>query len=66
VTGGNFVKLVKMGFYDGLHFHRVIQSFMRVRLFRNSARREQFRSLDQLEVRARGRQRVRHGGVRIA
>ena len=28
VTGGNFVKLAKMGFYDGLHFHRIIQNFM--------------------------------------
>ena len=28
VTGGNFVKLAKAGFYDGLHFHRVIKRFM--------------------------------------
>ncbi len=28
ITGGNFVKLVKEGFYDGLHFHRVIANFM--------------------------------------
>ncbi len=28
VTAGNFIKLVKDGFYDGLHFHRVIKSFM--------------------------------------
>ena len=28
VTAGNFVKLAKMGFYDGLHFHRVIKDFM--------------------------------------
>src|SRR5215510_8777845 len=28
VTGGNFVKLAKSGFYDGLHFHRVIKGFM--------------------------------------
>ena len=28
VTAGNFVKLVKQGFYDGLHFHRIIQNFM--------------------------------------
>lgn len=27
-TAGNFVKLAKSGFYDGLHFHRVIKSFM--------------------------------------
>ena len=27
-TAGNFVSLAKSGFYDGLHFHRVIQSFM--------------------------------------
>jgi cyclophilin family peptidyl-prolyl cis-trans isomerase len=27
-TGGNFVKLVGDGFYDGLHFHRVIENFM--------------------------------------
>ncbi len=28
VTAGNFVKLAKSGFYDGLHFHRVIPRFM--------------------------------------
>ena len=28
ITGGNFVKLVQEGFYDGLHFHRVIANFM--------------------------------------
>jgi cyclophilin family peptidyl-prolyl cis-trans isomerase len=28
VTAGNFVKLAEAGFYDGLHFHRVINSFM--------------------------------------
>ncbi len=28
VTGGNFVSLAKSGFYDGLHFHRVINRFM--------------------------------------
>jgi cyclophilin family peptidyl-prolyl cis-trans isomerase len=28
VTAGNFVKLAKNGFYDGLHFHRVINGFM--------------------------------------
>jgi cyclophilin family peptidyl-prolyl cis-trans isomerase len=28
ITGGNFVKLAKSGFYDGLHFHRVINNFM--------------------------------------
>lgn len=27
-TVANFVKLVEMGHYDGLHFHRVIESFM--------------------------------------
>jgi cyclophilin family peptidyl-prolyl cis-trans isomerase len=27
-TAGNFVKLAKAGFYDGLHFHRVINGFM--------------------------------------
>ena len=27
-TVGNFVKLVEMGHYNGLHFHRVIQDFM--------------------------------------
>ena len=27
-TAGNFIKLAKSGFYDGLHFHRVIPSFM--------------------------------------
>ncbi len=28
VTANNFIKLVKQGFYDGLHFHRVIKDFM--------------------------------------
>lgn len=28
VTAGNFIDLAKSGFYDGLHFHRVIQNFM--------------------------------------
>mgnify|MGYP001987517046 CR=1 FL=1 len=28
ITGGNFVRLVADGFYDGLHFHRVIPNFM--------------------------------------
>ncbi len=28
ITGGNFVRLAKEGFYDGLHFHRVISGFM--------------------------------------
>lgn len=28
ITGGNFVRLAKEGFYDGLHFHRVINKFM--------------------------------------
>jgi cyclophilin family peptidyl-prolyl cis-trans isomerase len=28
ITGGNFVALAKDGFYDGLHFHRVIKDFM--------------------------------------
>ena len=28
ITAGNFVKLAKAGFYDGLHFHRVIEGFM--------------------------------------
>jgi cyclophilin family peptidyl-prolyl cis-trans isomerase len=28
ITAGNFIKLAKAGFYDGLHFHRVINSFM--------------------------------------
>ena len=27
-TAGNFITLAKSGFYDGLHFHRVIQNFM--------------------------------------
>ena len=27
-TAGNFVELAKSGFYDGLHFHRVINGFM--------------------------------------
>ena len=28
ITANNFIKLAKSGFYDGLHFHRVIQDFM--------------------------------------
>ena len=28
ITAGNFVKLAKSGFYDGLHFHRIIDNFM--------------------------------------
>ena len=28
ITAGNFVKLAKGGFYDGLHFHRIINNFM--------------------------------------
>ncbi len=28
ITAGNFIKLAKSGFYDGLHFHRVIKGFM--------------------------------------
>jgi len=28
VTTGNFIKLAKQGFYDGLIFHRVIPDFM--------------------------------------
>ena len=28
ITAGNFVKLAKSAFYDGLHFHRVIDNFM--------------------------------------
>src|ERR1051325_11011993 len=28
ITAGNFVKLAKRGFYDGLHFHRGIQGFL--------------------------------------
>ena len=28
ITAGNFVQLAKDGFYDGLHFHRVIKGFM--------------------------------------
>ena len=27
-TTGNFLKLVDDGFYNGLHFHRVIKDFM--------------------------------------
>ena len=27
-TVGNFIELAKSGFYDGLHFHRVIKNFM--------------------------------------
>jgi cyclophilin family peptidyl-prolyl cis-trans isomerase len=28
ITAGNFLKLAKSGYYDGLHFHRVIKNFM--------------------------------------
>jgi cyclophilin family peptidyl-prolyl cis-trans isomerase len=28
ITAQNFIKLAKSGFYDGLHFHRVISGFM--------------------------------------
>jgi cyclophilin family peptidyl-prolyl cis-trans isomerase len=28
ITAGNFIRLAKGGFYDGLHFHRVIKGFM--------------------------------------
>ncbi len=28
LTTGNFIKLANSGFYDGLHFHRVIAQFM--------------------------------------
>lgn len=28
ITAGNFLKLAEEGFYNGLHFHRVIQGFM--------------------------------------
>ena len=28
ITAGNFVELARSGFYDGLHFHRVIKDFM--------------------------------------
>jgi len=28
ITAQNFIKLAKAGFYDGLHFHRVIGNFM--------------------------------------
>ena len=28
LTAGNFIKLAQSGFYDGLHFHRVIDNFM--------------------------------------
>ena len=28
ITAGNFIELAKSGFYDGLHFHRVIPGFM--------------------------------------
>ncbi len=28
ITANNFLKLAKAGFYDGLHFHRVINGFM--------------------------------------
>ena len=28
ITAANFIELAKSGFYDGLHFHRVINNFM--------------------------------------
>ena len=28
ITAGNFIKLAQSGFYNGLHFHRVISNFM--------------------------------------
>ncbi len=28
ITAGNFLALARAGFYDGLHFHRVIRNFM--------------------------------------
>ncbi len=28
ITAGNFLDLARSGFYDGLHFHRVIRGFM--------------------------------------
>ena len=28
ITAGNFIKLIEKGYYDGLHFHRVIPGFM--------------------------------------
>jgi len=28
ITAGNFIKLAEDGFYDGLHFHRIIPNFM--------------------------------------
>ena len=28
ITAGNFIQLAKDGFYDGLHFHRIIPNFM--------------------------------------
>ena len=28
ITAGNFLALARSGFYDGLHFHRVIDNFM--------------------------------------
>jgi cyclophilin family peptidyl-prolyl cis-trans isomerase len=28
ITAGNFIELAKSGFYDGLHFHRIINGFM--------------------------------------
>ncbi len=28
ITVGNFVRLAQHGFYDGLHFHRIIKDFM--------------------------------------
>ena len=34
ITAENFISLAKSGFYDGLHFHRVIKDFMILRTAR--------------------------------
>ena len=37
-TASNIVDLARHGFYDGLHFHRVIEGFMLVRASRRPCR----------------------------
>ena len=33
ITVGNFIQLAEKGFYNGLHFHRVINNFMAILRF---------------------------------
>lgn len=53
VTASNFVDLAKTGFYDGLHFHRVIEGFMLVRAsMRRDATRETYESVFRMRAEA--------------